>query len=255
MDKINNNISAMTKRKVITAMEDARTADVSAVQSTNSFYEGEFSENESSQFTDIFSELDRFISRQESPERTTAVMEDSKIVELYFKRDENAIRQTQRKFGKRIINISKRITGNSLTAEEVENDTYLRAWESIPPSDPSSYLFAFLARITRNISISLCRERSSLKRNAILVELSDEMPISFNIEEEAEAGMVLELINKFLFSKTKDKRNIFMRRYWYFDSVSNIAKRFGLSESNVKTTLFRLRNELREYLIEQGITL
>ena len=184
-------------------------------------------------------------------------MEDQKIIELYFKRDENAIRQTQCKFGKRIVNISKNITGSALTAEEVENDTYLRAWENIPPTDPASYLFAFLARIARNISISICRERSALKRNTVLVELSDEMaeclPTDCNIEEEAEANMVLELINKFLFSKPEDKRNIFMRRYWYLDSISNIAKRFGLSESNVKTTLFRLRNELKEYLAEQGI--
>ena len=196
--------------------------------------------------------------RQGSHERTIAAMEDRQIVELYFKRDENAIKQTQRKFGKRIVNISKHITGSELTAEEVENDTYLRAWENIPPTDPTSYLFAFLVRIARNISISICRERSTLKRGAILVELSDEMaeclPASCNVEEETEANMVLELINKFLFSKAEDKRNIFMRRYWYFDSVSDIAARFGQSESNVKTTLYRLRNELREYLTEQGIT-
>ena len=195
--------------------------------------------------------------RQGSHERTVAAMEDRQIVELYFKRDENAIKHTQRKFGKRIVNISKHITGSELTAEEVENDTYLRAWESIPPTDPTSYLFAFLARIARNISISICRERSTLKRGAVLVELSDEMaeclPASCNVEEETEANMVLELINKFLFSKSEDKRNIFMRRYWYFDSVSDIAARFGQSESNVKTTLYRLRNELREYLTEQGI--
>ena len=184
-------------------------------------------------------------------------MEDRKIVELYFKRDENAIRQTQRKYGKRIVNISKNITGNTLTAEEIENDTYLRAWENIPPTNPASYLFAFLARIARNFSISACRERSALKRNAVLVELSDEMaqclPTDCNIEEEAEANMVLEFINKFLFSKPEDKRGIFIRRYWYLDTISGIAKRFGLSESNVKTTLFRLRNELKDYLAEQGI--
>ncbi len=184
-------------------------------------------------------------------------MEDEQIVSLYLKRDENAIRQTQRKFGKRIINISKNITGSVLTAEEVENDTYLRAWENIPPANPAAYLFAFLARIARNLSISACRERSALKRSAMLVELSDEMeeclPSNRNVEEETDANMLLELINKFLFSKPEDKRNIFMRRYWYLDSVSEIAKRFGLSESNVKTSLFRLRAELREYLEQQGI--
>ncbi len=184
-------------------------------------------------------------------------MEDEKIVSLYIKRDENAIRQTQRKFGKRILNISKNITGSVTTAEEVENDTYLRAWENIPPTNPAAYLFAFLARIARNLSLSVCRERSALKRNATLVEFTDEMeeclPSNRNVEDETDANMLLELINKFLFSKAEDKRNIFMRRYWYLDSVSDIAKRFGLSESNVKTSLFRLRNELREYLEEQGV--
>lgn len=184
-------------------------------------------------------------------------MNDEEIVELYIKRDENAIRQTQRKFGKRIINISKNITGSELTAEEVENDTYLRAWENIPPTEPRTYLFAFLARIARNLSISICRERSALKRNTMLVELSDEMeeciPSSVSVEEVAEGNMLLELINKFLFSKSEDKRNIFMRRYWYLDSVGEIAKRFGISESNVKTSLFRMRTELREFLEAQGI--
>ncbi len=194
-------------------------------------------------------------TRQEAHERTT--MEDQNIVELYFKRDENAIRHTQRKFGKRIINISKNITGSDLTAEEVENDTYLRAWENIPPTDPSGYLFAFLARIARNLSISVCRERSALKRNAVLVELSDEMaeclPSDCDVEQNAEADMVLELINEFLYSKPEDKRNIFMRRYWYLDTVSGIATRFGLRESNVNTTLFRLRSELREFLGEHDV--
>ena len=211
---------------------------------------------ENANIVEVFPDLDE--ERQGSYERTIAPMDDKKIVELYFKRDENAIRQTQRKFGKRIVNISKHITGSEQTAEEVENDTYLRAWENIPPTNPASYLFAFLARIARNLSISVCRERSALKRSAVLVELSDEMaeclPASCNIEEEAEANMVLELINKFLFSKPENKRNIFMRRYWFLDPVSDIAKRFGLSESNVKTTLYRLRNELREYLAEQDIT-
>lgn len=184
-------------------------------------------------------------------------MDDKQIVELYLKRDENAIRQTQRKFGKRIIRISKNITGSESTAEEVENDTYLRAWESIPPSNPATYLFAYLARIARNLSLSVCRERSALKRNAMLVEFTNEMeeclPSKSSVEEEADANLLVELLNKFLFSKSEDKRNIFIRRYWYLDSVSEIATRFDLSESSVKTMLFRTRAELREFLEEQGI--
>ena len=189
-------------------------------------------------------------------EREFAAMEDEQIVQLYLKRDENAIRQTQRKFGKRIFSISKHITGSISTAEEVENDTYLRAWENIPPTNPATYLFAFLARIARNISLSLCRERSALKRSAMLVELTEEMeeclPSKSSVEEETDASLLVELLNKFLFSEAEEKRNIFIRRYWYLDSISEISERFGLSESNVKTTLYRLRNELREYLEQQG---
>lgn len=186
-------------------------------------------------------------------------MNDEEIVDLYLKRDENAIKNTQQKFGKRILNISKSITGNDLTAEEVENDTYLRAWENIPPTEPRSYLFAFLARIARNLSISICRERSSRKRRAVLVELSDEMeeciPSTLSVEAEAEGNMLMELINDFLFSKDEEKRNIFMRRYWYLDPIKDIARQFGITESNAKTTLFRLREELREFLEAHGITI
>ena len=183
-------------------------------------------------------------------------MKDQEIVDLYIKRDENAIRHTQLKFGKRILNISKNITGSELTAEEVENDTYLRAWENIPPTEPRTYLFAFLARIARNLSLSICRERSALKRRAMLVELSDEMeeciPSKLNVEAEAEGNMLTELISEFLFSKDDKKRNVFMRRYWYLDPIKDIAKRFGMSESSVKTSLFRMREELREFLEARG---
>lgn len=184
-------------------------------------------------------------------------MNDEEIVELYLARDESAIKHSQEKFGKRINNISKNITGSDLTAEEVENDTYLRAWENIPPTEPRTYLFAFLARIARNLSISICRERSSLKRRAVLVELSDEMeeciPSALNVEAEAEGNRLMELINEFLFSKDEEKRNIFMRRYFYLDPVKDIARLFGISDSKVKTTLFRLREELRGHLEAQGI--
>ena len=184
-------------------------------------------------------------------------MDDKQIVELFFKRDENAIRQTKRKFGKRIVRISKSITGSELTAEEVENDTYLRAWNTIPPANPAEYLFAYLARIARNLSLTVCRERSSLKRSAMLVEFTGEMeeclPSESSVEEETDANLLVELLNKFLFSKPQDKRNIFIRRYWYLDSISEIAKRFGISESSVKTALFRMRTELREFLEEHGV--
>lgn len=189
--------------------------------------------------------------------KDTTKMNDEEIVRLYLKRDENAIRQSKAKYGQRILNISRNITSDAFTAEEVENDTYFRAWENIPPKEPYTYLFAFLARIARNLSLSVCRERGRLKRNAHIVELSEEMeeclPASGGVEETADVDMLIELINSFLFSKPEEKRNIFMRRYWFLDSVESIAKRYGLSESNVKTSLHRMRNELRAYLEKEGV--
>lgn len=184
-------------------------------------------------------------------------MDDENIVELYLARDETALTVTQQKYGKRITSISERITGDRLTAEEVENDTYLRAWETIPPTEPRSYLFAYLARIARNLSISICRARSRLKRNALIVELSDEMeqclPSACDVEKTAEDAVIAEAISNYLFSVSEEKRDMFMRRYWFADSVKDIARRHGASESKVKTTLWRMREELRKFLENEGI--
>ncbi|MDE7234961.1 MAG: RNA polymerase sigma factor [Ruminiclostridium sp.] len=183
-------------------------------------------------------------------------MTDEEIVKLYLKRDPSAIRHSQLRYGERLFRIAQEITADPSTAEEIENDTYFRAWESIPPKEPYTYLFAFLARIARNLSLSLCREQSRLKRAAFVTELSEEMeqclPAEGGVEEEVDAALLIESINRFLFSQTEEKRNLFMRRYWFLDSVESIAKRYRLSESKVKVTLFRLRNELKAYLEKEG---
>lgn len=185
--------------------------------------------------------------------------DDAEIVKMYLNRDETAISHSKEKYGKRLQNISFGITADRSAAEEVENDTYFSAWESIPPKEPFDYLYAFLARIARNLSLSLCRKQNRLKRSAYIVELSEEMeqciPSKEDIAERLDCEILAEYIGNFLKSKSEDKRNIFMRRYWFLDSVEAIAKRFGLKESNVKTTLFRLRNELKEYLESEGYTL
>lgn len=186
-------------------------------------------------------------------------IDDAEIVKLYLNRDENAISQSKEKYGKRLRDISYGITADRSSAEEVENDTYFSAWETIPPKEPYSYLYAFLARIARNISLSICRSRSTLKRSAHIVELTEEMeqciPSDEDIAEKLDGDILAEYISNFLRSKPEAKRNIFMRRYWFLDSVESIAKRFELTESNVKTTLFRLRNELKEYLEREGYKL
>lgn len=185
-----------------------------------------------------------------------SIIDDAEIVDMFLERNENAVAETKNKYGKRLQSISYNITTDRPTAEEAENDTYFTAWNNIPPKEPYSYFYAYLARIVRNVSLSFCRSRSRLKRNAFITELSDEMeeciPSGENIADKLEGDILAERISDFLNAKSEEKRNIFMRRYWYLDSVKTIAKRMGLKESNVKVTLFRLRNELKEYLEKEG---
>lgn len=186
-------------------------------------------------------------------------MEDHKIVELYLARDEAAIRHTGEKFGGRLRSLSYGITEDRQTAEECENDTYLRAWNSIPPHEPREYLYAFLARITRHLSLDRCRSQRRLKRGAFLCELSAELeeciPAPDDMACRLEAQALAEALNSFLATLGEKKRNLFIRRYWYLDSVRQLSRRFGMSENNVRTTLFRCRQGLREYLEKEGIEL
>ena len=186
-------------------------------------------------------------------------MEDHKIVRLYLERDEEAIRFTSEKYGRRLRTLAFGITSDIQTSEECENDTYLEAWNRIPPNEPKTYLFAFLARIIRHISIDRCRERTSLKRNGYVVELSQELemclPASDDVDSTMEAKMLGEAISRFLLTISQEKRVVFMRRYFYLNTVSEISSRVSISESKVKTMLFRIRNDLRDYLSKEGYTL
>ncbi len=186
-------------------------------------------------------------------------MEDNQIVELYLNRDETAIRQTSEKYGARLRNLSFGITEDRETSEGCENDTYLETWNRIPPNEPSTYLYAFLARIIRHISIDHCRERATIKRSGYIVELSDELaaslPAPTDVDNDYDAKQLGETISRFLFAQSEEKRIVFMRRYFYLDSVSSIASRLDMSESKVKTMLFRMRNDLRIYLMREGYTL
>ena len=185
-------------------------------------------------------------------------MEDTQIVELYLDRDETAIRQTSEKYGARLRTLAYGIVRDRQAAEECENDTYLQAWNTIPPHEPGSYLYAFLARIARHISLNFCRDRSRLKRSAFIVELSAEMEQCIPAPNDTACRIddlaLREALNGFLSTLNEEKRNVFVRRYWYLDSVADISKRFALSESKVKTTLFRCRNQLREHLAKEGYT-
>lgn len=183
-------------------------------------------------------------------------MEDDRIVTLYLLRDEAAIRESAEKFGSRLRSLSNSIVNDYPSACECENDTYMQAWNTIPPHEPKNYLYAFLARITRHISIDLCRKRSRLKRSAFISELSVELeqclPSPNNFKSLEDDFVLKELINGFLSTLSVQNRKLFLRRYWYLDSIALISKQFKLSESNVKTTLFRLRNNFRDYLEKEG---
>lgn len=183
-------------------------------------------------------------------------MDDNEIVELYLNREESAISQTQSKYGRRLRTVSRGITADDCSAEEAENDTYLKAWESIPPNKPYNALFAYLLRIIRNLSLDILRKRKANKRAAMLVELSEEMeqciPSAMSVEEEYDGKLLADKITEFLDGLPSEKRDIFMRRYWFLDSPESIAKRFALTKNSVNVTLFRLRKELKEFLETHG---
>lgn len=186
-------------------------------------------------------------------------MDDGQIVELYLDRDESAIGHTAEKYGRRLRALALGMVEDAQTAEECENDTYMEAWRAIPPHEPRNYLYAFLARIVRHISLNRCRDRDRLKRAAFVTQLSAELEQCIPAPDDAacrlEEQALREAINGFLTGLDGEKRNMFLRRYWYLDSVAAIAKRYGLSESKVKTTLFRCRNRLREHLEREGYVL
>lgn len=183
-------------------------------------------------------------------------MEDNDIVELYLMRDEAAIRETAEKYGSRLRALALRIVEDTETSRECENDTYMQVWSSVPPHEPRDYFYAFLARITRHISLNRCRNEKRLKRSAYICDLGAELeqciPTPDNAACRIDDMLLSEILNDFLRSLDEEKRNIFIRRYWYLDSVADISKRFALSQSNVKTTLFRIRSKLRERLLKEG---
>ena len=186
-------------------------------------------------------------------------MDDDKIVDLYLARDESAIAQTAQKYGPRLRQIAERVLGDPSAAEECENETYMKAWELIPPNEPRTYLFPFLGRITRHVAIDEYKKCSSLKRQGVFCELTREMeeciPAGCRAEDGAEALELRRSIDSFLGTCTPQQRNVFVRRYWYFDSVSEISGRYGFSRSKVKTMLFRLREGLRSHLEKEGYTI
>lgn len=186
-------------------------------------------------------------------------MDDNSIVQLYLNRDERAIKVTAEKYGAKLKDLSLHITGDIQTAEECENDTYMQTWNRIPPNEPRDFFYSFLACIIRHISLDRCREQDRLKRKATIVELTEEMemciPANTEVEDTIEGIELGRVISDFLSKLPQNKRIIFVRRYFFLDSIIDISRRCGVSESNVKMTLLRTRNRLRDYLIQEGYTI
>ncbi len=186
-------------------------------------------------------------------------MEDARIVAMYLRRDEQAISATQERYGSRLRALAYGITADSPTAEECENDTYLQAWQSIPPHAPYTYLFAFLGRITRHLALNCCRGRAALKRGGYVAQLGDELTEAIPAPDDAacrlEAQELKAAINGFLATLSRESRTIFLRRYWYMEDIADIARRYRFTESKVKTSLHRTREKLRDYLVKEGYEL
>lgn len=183
-------------------------------------------------------------------------MDDKGIVRLYFDRNQRAIDETSKKYGKYCFSIAYNILSNREDAEESVNDTYLDAWNSMPPNRPNS-LSLFLGKITRRISIDLHRRKHAQKRGGgelplVLDELYQCVADEADIEKEFEKLELSRTINEFVKFLPRNEQKVFICRYWYMDSIQSISKRFGYSESKVKSMLFRTREKLRDTLRKEG---
>ena len=181
-------------------------------------------------------------------------MNDNEIIELFFAHSESAIAEAQSKYGAYCRYIAHNILFDSQDAEECENDTYLKAWNSIPPHRPSS-LSAFLGRIARNLALNKLKARNAQKRGQGECEMSlDELSEIIGTEDiSIEENQLSALIDRFLGELPKEKRLVFVGRYWYFDSIKDIASKTGFSEGKIKMMLKRVKNELKEFLEKEGV--
>lgn len=187
-------------------------------------------------------------------------MEDEQIVDLYWRRSEAAVRQTERKYGRYCHAIAYNILSSDEDSRECVNDTWLKAWSSMPPQRPGR-LQAFLGKITRNVALDRHRRKTAGKRAAervsiALDELSECLPAMPDEADRIVEEMALtQVLNRFLAALSEDNRKMFMRRYWYFSSIKEIAQDLGVSESKVKMSLLRSRTQLRDMLEKEEVLL
>ena len=183
-------------------------------------------------------------------------MEDEQIIALYWERSENAIKETAAKYEKYCYSIAYNLLRNAEDAGESVNDTWLEAWNSMPPHKPT-ILSAFLGKITRRLSVDRLRRYNAAKRGGgetmlLLDELSECIPANNTTEELVELKELAVAVNRFLSGLSSEKQQVFLRRYWYADSTETIAKQFGFTNAKVKSMLFHTREALREHLKKEG---
>ena len=183
-------------------------------------------------------------------------LEDSQIIDLFFERSEQAIEELDMKYGSVVKKTASNLLRSRADAEECVNDTYLGVWNSIPPHRPAP-LIAYVCRIARNLAVSRIRSDTAVKRgrgfDLVLEEMEDFIPSDVDLEADYEAKELLENIERFLSSLDYDDRFLFVRRYWYADSVKDIAAMMRVKENRVSVRLFRLREQLRKILQKEGL--
>ena len=186
-------------------------------------------------------------------------MEDKQIIDLYWARSETAISETASKYGRYCHSIAFNILRSHEDSEECVNDTFFNAWKAMPPQRPNK-LSAFLGTITRNLSLDKWEQYNAEKRGLgqvpfALEELHDCIPALENADQIADDLTLTEILNQFLNTLPKDRRKIFIRRYWYMNTIKEIAKGYSMSESKVKMSLLRSRKELKQLLEKEGFDL
>ena len=183
-------------------------------------------------------------------------MDDKQILDLYFARKEQAIAETAKKYGKYCFSIARNILGNIPDAEETVNDTYIGAWNSIPPHRPAM-LSTYLGKITRRLALKRWTANRTQKRGGgeitlALEELAGCIPSDFDVESRMEMAELTQILNKFVRNLSKAEHDVFLCRYWYLDSIEAIARRFEFSQSKVKSMLSRTRKKLCAHLQKEG---
>ena len=187
-----------------------------------------------------------------------SLLDDSKIIELFYERSEQAIIELSQKYGSVCKKVANNILNDVRDSEECVNDAYLGAWNTIPPQKPNP-LLSYVCRIVRNLAIKRYHANTAVKRNSIydvaLDELDNCVPTSDSVEDDFNANVVAKSIDRFLATLDKANRVMFVRRYWYSDSITDLAKIFHTSNHNISVRLSRTREKLKKHLIQEGVSI